>query len=86
MNARERLKNHIAINYLQGDATGLDDATALLDLKIIDSVAIYDLLHYIRTELGVGVPMDEISPTNFASIANIVAMVDRLRARERRSS
>lgn len=77
MNVRNQLREHIAVNYMGGDAAGLEDATPLLELNIIDSVAIFDLLHYIRTEMGVTLPIEDVSPDNFGSIASIASLVER---------
>ena len=78
-----RLRDHIVANYMGGDGSCLDLTTPLLDLNILDSVAIFDLLHYIRTEMGVAIPLDEVSPDNFRTIAAIAQMVERAEERGR---
>ena len=63
---------------LDGDGSDLDDQTALLELSIIDSLAMVSLLGFIEKKLGVSVPEDEVSPRNFMSIATLEAMIMRV--------
>ncbi|TDD84668.1 acyl carrier protein [Actinomadura rubrisoli] len=66
-----------------GDADGLRADTPIIELNIIDSAAIFDLVHSLQGEFGVTVPLREITPTNFESVNAIVAMVDRLEKEEK---
>lgn len=74
------LKQHIAKTYMQGEATGLTEATPLLGLNIIDSSRLFELVHFIGSEFAVKIPFDQIVPENFESIVAISTLIERIRA------
>jgi acyl carrier protein len=78
------LIDYIAEVWLGGDAEGLDAEAPILELNIIDSAAIFDLVHHLQDRFRVSVPLQEISPENFRSVAAIAALVDRLRKEDPR--
>lgn len=79
MNLTYTLREHIVANYMAGNGAGLDGDTSLTDLNIIDSTGIFELVHYIRVELGVDVPLEEVHVDNFGTINAMARLVDRLR-------
>ena len=79
MNLAHTLREHIVTNYMAGNGAGLDGETSLMDLNIIDSTEIFELVHYIRVELGVDVPIEEVHADNFGTINAMALLVDRLR-------
>lgn len=80
MSTEQSIIDHIADVWLDGDADGLDAQAPLLELHIIDSAAIFDLVHYLQDNYRITVPLPEISPQNFRTVGAIAALVDRLRA------
>jgi acyl carrier protein len=60
---------------MEGDAVTPD--TALLELGILDSLSMVNLLSYLEVNLGVKVPEDQILPENFATPLTIAQMVCR---------
>ena len=72
------LIDYIAEVWLAGDAEGLDADAPLLELNIIDSAAIFDLVHHLQERFRITVPLPEINPENFRTVAAIAALVDRL--------
>lgn len=75
-----RLQAYIAETYCRDSGTLLQPDTPLLELNIIDSFAIFDLVNFLHSEFGVQVPIDRIRPDNFASIAVVARLVEELRA------
>jgi acyl carrier protein len=65
--------------YMGEDDYDLDVDTPLLELNIIDSSAIFDLVNLLRQETGIVVPMNEVTPENFASVQAILDLVERLK-------
>jgi acyl carrier protein len=66
--------------YLESDDTQLDLDTQLLELNIIDSSAIFDLVNLLRQETGVVIPINEITPDNFTSVRTMLDLVGRLQS------
>lgn len=64
--------------YLDNEDNQLDLDTKLLDLNIIDSSAIFDLVNLLRQESGVVIPINEVTPDNFASVQAMLDLVGRL--------
>ncbi|WP_207401080.1 acyl carrier protein [Actinomadura roseirufa] len=83
MTARDFLIGYIADSWMDGDAAGLHEDTPLIELNIIDSAAIFDLVHSLQDEFGVAVPLREITPANFRSVGAITALLGRLEREEK---
>lgn len=76
----EKLIKYIAKNYLDDEESLIEQDTQLIALNIIDSSSIFDLVDYIKSEESdVDISMMDIHPANFASINNIVELVNRLK-------
>lgn len=75
----QELIDYIAEVWLGGDSEGLDAEAPILELNIIDSAAIFDLVHHLQDRFKISVPLQEIAPENFRTVAAIAALVDRLR-------
>jgi peptidyl carrier protein len=75
----QELIDYIAEVWLGGDAEGLDAEAPILELNIIDSAAIFDLVHHLQDRFRISVPLQEIAPENFRTVGAIAALVDRLR-------
>lgn len=76
------ITQHIVDIMLDGDGEGLDSRTPLMELNIVDSAGIFDLVHFLQSEFRIAVPLPEVSPENFATVNSIAALVERLRASE----
>jgi peptidyl carrier protein len=79
MTTQQSLMRYIADTWMDGDPTGLDADSNLVELNVIDSAAIFDLVHHLQVAYQVRVPLPEVTPDNFRSVAAIAALVDRLR-------
>ncbi len=74
--------DHIAENYLDSEGEQFTTETPLLELNIIDSASLFDLVEMLRRETGVAVPLQEVTPANFASVREMVDLVGRLQNRQ----
>jgi acyl carrier protein len=75
-----RLFSFIEKTLLGGNAEGLDRATALLELGVVDSMGITRLTSFLEAEFGLRVPVEELSAVNFGSIEAIARLVLKLSA------
>ncbi|MGW8701870.1 acyl carrier protein [Streptomyces lavenduligriseus] len=58
----------------------VDASTPLLELGVLDSLKTAILMNYIRGELGVVIPPEQLSSSNFASPGTIVTVIHDLAA------
>ncbi|GGW54686.1 hypothetical protein GCM10010503_34530 [Streptomyces lucensis JCM 4490] len=58
----------------------VDESTPLLELGILDSLKTAILMNYIRNELGVVIPPEQLSNSNFKSPGTIAAVITDLAA------
>lgn len=79
MSAEQSLIAYIAENWMDGNAEGLDGDLPIIELNIIDSAAIFDVVLFLQREFGVDVPVHEVTPDNFRTIKSIAALAGRLR-------
>lgn len=80
MSIEETITDHIATQYLEGDNAGFDESTSLLELNIIDSSAIFEIVAFLRREFRVAIPIEDVIPENFADVRAIAALVLSKRA------
>jgi acyl carrier protein len=73
-----KLLTFITNNYLDGGGLDFEMDTPLLDLNIIDSSSLFDLVEWIRKETGKSIPLQEVKPSNFNSVQAVVDLVQRL--------
>ncbi len=73
-----KLKSFIIQEFLDGDDSELADDTPLLEWGVIDSIAMFTLLRFIKDSFAVEIPDREVSPRNFHSIAVLQRLVLRL--------
>lgn len=81
MSEEEQIRGYIAQNLMFGEEnTQLDPDASLLDMGIVDSVAVMELVLYVEEHFGLSVADDEIVPDNFDSIAKLATYVRSKRA------
>lgn len=76
----DKILRLIADNYAGGDAEGIGLDTPLLELNIIDSSALFDLVDLLNREASVTIPLQEVLPANFTSVQAMLDLVHRLQA------
>ncbi|MEM5768911.1 MAG: acyl carrier protein [Bacillota bacterium] len=74
----ESIRRFILENYLFGiDSDELSDNSSFLDLGILDSLGILELIGFIEKEFGINVADTEILPENLDSVEFATSFVSR---------
>ncbi len=75
-NNEELLRTFILENYLfTNDQSKLNNADSFLDIGILDSMGILELIHFLEEELSIKVESDEMLPKNLDSINNLMVFI-----------
>jgi acyl carrier protein len=78
MSAREKLRLFILENFLFSDEqNALPDDDSLLDMGLIDSTGVLELITFLEDEFRVKVADEEMVPENLDSVSRIVDFVNR---------
>ena len=77
MDAVEKVRGFVTTNFYVTDPSALSDDASLLDLGIVDSTGVLELVGFLETEFGLCVGDDEIVPENLDTIRRIAAYVGR---------
>ncbi|GAB1265242.1 acyl carrier protein [Aurantivibrio infirmus] len=73
---KQKLRNYILENYLfTDDESALKNEDSLLDLGIIDSTGIMELIVYLEQDFNIKVEDQEMIPENLDSVDNLSAYV-----------
>lgn len=80
MSTVDKLKNWFSQEVLEGQDVGLDDATHLLELGLIDSLTIVKLQQFIQAEFGVVLSHQHLTPQNLSTLKSIADVVAAQRA------
>ena len=80
MSTSEEVRSYILSVHLPGENPDmLSNEDDLLDMGILDSMAIMQLVDYLEKHYGITVPTEEIDPANFESINALTAFIDKMR-------
>jgi acyl carrier protein len=77
MTTAERIRHFIGTNFYVPDPAALKDDSSFLDLGVIDSTGVLEVVGFLEQEFEVKVDDMEIVPENFDSIANLVRFVEQ---------
>jgi len=73
---RDKIRTFLVENFLVlDDATELDDGESLLEMGIIDSTGVLELVGFLEQTFGLGVQDQEVIPENFDTVDNVVTYV-----------
>jgi len=72
-----RLCHFISRSFL-GEGALIERDTRLIDLNVLDSAAVFDVVDFIRSEFGIQVPPADIHPMNFDCVDSLTRLVHRL--------
>lgn len=73
---RDKIRTFLVENFLVlDDATELDDGESLLEMGIIDSTGVLELVGFIEQAFGLGVQDQEVIPENLDTVDNVVTYV-----------
>jgi acyl carrier protein len=73
------LRQYVARQMLEGQDDGLDEATPLLELGVLDSVSLVSLVAFVEQRFDIHIPGGELGPHNFKDLRSITALIERLR-------
>jgi len=72
------LRSYILENYLFTDDQGeLKNGESFLESKILDSMGILELIHFLEEEFGVKTADEEMIPENLDSIDRLIGFIER---------
>jgi acyl carrier protein len=71
------IRAFITTNFYVPDASSLADDASLLDLGVVDSTGVLELVGYLEDRYGIKVDDQELVPENLDSIARIIDFVAR---------
>ena len=75
---KEKIRQFIIETFLfDADDAALDDDESLLDLGIIDSTGVLEMVAFVEEEFGIDVKDEELVPENLDSISNLAAYVEK---------
>lgn len=73
---RDKIRTFLVENFLVLDeATELDDGESLLEMGIIDSTGVLELVGFLEQTFGLGVQDQEVIPENLDTVDNVVTYV-----------
>lgn len=76
----DEIREFLRQNAAAGDVGEFGDEDSLLELGVIDSVAMVDLIAHLESTYGITIDEDEMVPENFRSVAAIVRYVGEKQA------
>jgi acyl carrier protein len=71
------VRNFVVTNYLLGRGEGFNNNDSFLELGIIDSTGILELVSHLEETYGIEVADDELNPDNLDSIDRIAEYLTR---------
>ncbi len=76
--AKTAVKEYISENFLMGQSDiNLEDETSFLELGLLDSTGVIELVSFLEEEFGIQVEDDEITPENLDTLNKISSYVER---------
>ena len=77
MDIQQRVREFVTSNFFVPDAASLTNDASLLDLGVVDSTGVLEIIGFLERSFGLAVEDDEIVPANLDSIDRISAYVVR---------
>jgi acyl carrier protein len=81
MSLKDDLLKFVREDLVGCDPNAIDENAPLIDSGYIDSMGLMQLTTFIEERTGVRIPDDEVVPDNFQTVASIVQLITRLKAR-----
>jgi acyl carrier protein len=78
-NLARDLRQFIQDNFLFGQQIAFSDDDSFLELGLIDSTGVLELVAFLESEHQVRVEDDELAPENLDSIGNLVRFIESKR-------
>lgn len=77
MDIKQQVREFVTANFFVSDAASLTDSASLLELGVVDSTGVLEIIGFVERTFGLTVEDDEIVPGNLDSIEQITAYVRR---------
>jgi len=81
MNTQQRIHEFMTTNFYVPTGMELTSTTSFLDMGLIDSTGVLEVVSFLEREFAITVEDSELVPENLDSIANVSAFVDRKRGK-----
>jgi len=85
MTLRDQIRQFIIINFYVSRPELVSDDDSLLDLGVIDSTGVLEIVDFVERELGVTVADSDIVSQHFGSIAAVAAFVEARRSQQQQA-
>ena len=77
MDTRTEIKEFIVENFMMGmNPEELTDSSSLLELGIIDSTGVLELVQFLEEKYGIQVEDADLTPANLDSLENLVGYLN----------
>lgn len=76
----DRVRDFVLRQFPLARKSGVKPDAKWLEMGLIDSLGILDLIHFLEEEFSIHVSDEELSPENFQSLAAVVLFVDAKQA------
>ena len=74
---REKIRSFVRESFLFGGDDELRDDDSFLEMGIVDSTGVLELVAFLESEWGLSIDDAELVPENLDSVDNIVGFLDR---------
>ncbi|MCU0685663.1 MAG: acyl carrier protein [Polyangiaceae bacterium] len=72
---RSEIRTFLKTNFYVPDGTQLGDDDSLLDLGIVDSTGVLELVGFLEEKYGISIDDQELIPDNLDSVGRLVAFI-----------
>jgi acyl carrier protein len=72
------LRSFVVDEFLEGNGDDLEPDSPLLELGIIDSFSLAEVVSWCEERFGIRIPERELTPDNLQSIEALAQLLDRL--------
>jgi len=73
--AEERIRQFLSDNFPYVDGANVDRDQSLVEAGVIDSTGVLELVGFVEEEFEMRIPLEDLVPENFDSIANVTRYV-----------
>jgi len=77
---REKIRSYLVENFLFGQDDGFSDDASFLEMGIIDSTGVLELVSYLEETFEITVGDEELIPENLDSLNSICSYLDKKQA------
>jgi acyl carrier protein len=77
---RQQVRDYLCENFLFGEPILFGDQDSFLQMGIIDSTGVLELVSFLQEKFGFAIADEEILPEHLDSIHNLVGFIEKKRA------